>query len=91
MLSLSVPTQVVRSGELFSLSDVFFRIDICSATAIADKLGIEFALILRHKKGENGPDRVHVLVGDVRDKVQLPNLYYPSTISLIFGARLQYS
>ncbi|KAL5512010.1 PRS4 [Sanghuangporus vaninii] len=40
------------------------------ATAIADKLGIEFALI--HRQGnDKGPDRMHILVGDVKDKVAI--------------------
>lgn len=40
-------------------------------TAIADKLGIEFALIHRQRDGkhENAPEKMDVLVGDVRDKV----------------------
>ena len=39
--------------------------------AIADKLGIEFALIHRQRTGknENAPERMDVLVGDVRDRV----------------------
>jgi len=42
-------------------------------TAIADKLGVEFALIHRQKvtKGEDAPEKVQVLVGDVRDKVAI--------------------
>jgi len=40
------------------------------ATAIADKLGIEFALI--HRQRKNGkPESMHILVGDVRDKVAI--------------------
>lgn len=44
---------------------------IYSVTAIADKLGIEFALIHRQlvNKSENAPEKMDVLVGDVRDKV----------------------
>ena len=43
---------------------------VLSATAIADKLGIEFALIHRQKK--NGKlESMHILVGDVRDKVAI--------------------
>ncbi|EJD48683.1 phosphoribosyl pyrophosphokinase [Auricularia subglabra TFB-10046 SS5] len=40
-------------------------------TAIADKLGIEFALIHRTKdpKLQNAPERCQILVGDVKDKV----------------------
>lgn len=43
-----------------------------SVTAIADKLSVEFALIHRQKisKGENAPEKVQVLVGDVRGKVR---------------------
>ncbi|KIP07489.1 hypothetical protein PHLGIDRAFT_19162 [Phlebiopsis gigantea 11061_1 CR5-6] len=42
-------------------------------TAIADKLGIEFALIHRQRTGrsEDAPERMEVLVGDVRDKVTI--------------------
>lgn len=43
---------------------------LSSATAIADKLGIEFALI--HRQRKNGkPESMHILVGDVRDKVAI--------------------
>ena len=44
-----------------------------SVTAIADKLGIEFALIHRQRNGKNtnAPERMEVLVGDVRDKVAI--------------------
>ncbi|KAF9239122.1 phosphoribosyltransferase-like protein [Melanogaster broomeanus] len=42
-------------------------------TAIADKLGVEFALIHRKRAGksENAPERMELLVGDVRDKVAI--------------------
>jgi ribose-phosphate pyrophosphokinase len=41
------------------------------ATAIADKLGIEFALIHRKRDGKSltAPERMELLVGDVKDKV----------------------
>ncbi len=44
-----------------------------SVTAIADKLGIEFALIHRQRmyKSGNAPEKMEVLVGDVRDKVAI--------------------
>jgi len=40
---------------------------------MADKLGVEFALIHRKRDGkaQNAPERMELLVGDVRDKVQL--------------------
>jgi ribose-phosphate pyrophosphokinase len=40
-------------------------------TAIADKLGVEFALIhkKRDNKTQNAPERMELLVGDVHDKV----------------------
>jgi len=43
------------------------------ATAIADKLGIEFALIHRQRDGKaaNAPERMRILVGDVRGKVAI--------------------
>ncbi|KAJ7169154.1 phosphoribosyltransferase-like protein [Mycena crocata] len=42
-------------------------------TAIADKLGVEFALIHRQRdrKRENAPERMELLVGDVKDKVAI--------------------
>ncbi|KAK7688898.1 Ribose-phosphate pyrophosphokinase 2 [Cerrena zonata] len=42
-------------------------------TAIADKLGVEFALIHRQgpTRAQNSSERVEVLVGDVRDKVAI--------------------
>jgi phosphoribosylpyrophosphate synthetase len=47
------------------------RASLCSVTAIADKLGVEFALIHRQRdrKRENAPERMEILVGDVKDKV----------------------
>lgn len=42
-----------------------------SVTAIADKLGVEFALIHRERtRNSNAPEKMEVLVGDVRDKVR---------------------
>jgi len=40
-------------------------------TAIADKLGVEFALIHRKRNGKSlsAPEQMEILVGDVRDKV----------------------
>jgi ribose-phosphate pyrophosphokinase len=37
---------------------------------MADKLGVEFALIHRKRDGkaQNAPERMELLVGDVRDK-----------------------
>lgn len=42
-------------------------------TAIADKLGVEFALIHRKRDGhaEDAPERMEILVGDVKDKVAI--------------------
>ncbi len=43
-------------------------------TAIADKLNVEFALIHRKRDGksEDAPERMELLVGDVKDKVKSP-------------------
>jgi len=43
------------------------------ATAIADKLGVEFALIHRKRdnRAQNAPDRMELLVGDVHDKTAI--------------------
>ena len=41
-------------------------------TAIADKLGVEFALIHRERRGKpDGPEKMELLVGDVRGKVAI--------------------
>ena len=42
-------------------------------TAIADKLGVDFALIHRKRDGksEAAPEKMELLVGDVKDKVRL--------------------
>ena len=42
-------------------------------TAIADKLGIEFALIHMQREGRSSrnPERTDILVGDVKDKVKI--------------------
>jgi len=42
-------------------------------TAIADKLGVDFALIHRKRDGKSAtaPERMEILVGDVNDKVAL--------------------
>ncbi|KAJ7029984.1 phosphoribosyltransferase-like protein [Mycena alexandri] len=42
-------------------------------TAIADKLGVEFALIHRQRdrKRQNAPERMELLVGDVKDKIAI--------------------
>lgn len=69
---LSALTREARSGERRFISSVMNipESDCVSVTAIADKLGIEFALIHRQrlKKKEDAPERMEVLVGDVRDK-----------------------
>jgi len=48
-------------------------IELPRVTAIADKLGVEFALIHKKRDGksENAPERMELLVGDVRDKVAI--------------------
>ena len=45
---------------------------MASVTAIADKLGVEFALIHRERTSKTDParEKMDVLVGDVRDKVR---------------------
>lgn len=49
-------------------------------TAIADKLGVEFALIHRKRNGKSlsAPEHMEILVGDVKDKARW-------SILLIFG------
>jgi len=44
---------------------------VLSATAMADKLGVEFAIIHRKRNGRSlsAPEHMEILVGDVKDKV----------------------
>jgi len=46
---------------------------VCSVTAIADKLGVEFALIHRKRKGKSlsAPEHMEILVGDVENKIAI--------------------
>ena len=63
---------------VFSNSFCFFGFHLAyRVTAIADKLGIEFALIHRQRvnKNQDSPEKMDVLVGDVRDKVRLIHLW----------------
>jgi hypothetical protein len=43
-----------------------------SVTGMADKLGVEFAIIHKKRNGnqENAPEQMELLVGDVRGKVR---------------------
>ena len=63
----------VQNGEHHCLSNMGVFSSCKRVTAIADKLGVEFALIHRQRdnKAENAPERMDILVGDVRDKVTL--------------------
>ena len=53
---------------LFSSVVYFYRV-----TAMADKLGIEFAIIHRKRDGKSlsSPEHMEILVGDVKDKVRV--------------------
>lgn len=80
-----VQTLEERSGELLFIcnptrqeSHGFFR-----ATAIADKLGIEFALIHRQGKSDDAPERMHILVGDVKDKVIIPRTSFQRILLIV--------
>lgn len=52
-------------------------IDSSRVTAFADKLGIEFALIHRKRKGKclSSPESMEILVGDVKDKVNFSTTF----------------
>jgi len=52
---------------------------------MADKLGIEFALIHRKRDGksQNAPERMELLVGDVRDKESLASHSLFETLLMI--------
>lgn len=61
-------------------------------TAIADKLGVEFALIHRKRDGKevNAPERMEILVGDVKDKVRHNLNFTARAISSAHIRRSQY-
>lgn len=63
--------QAAQNGEIAALAQGVRDLNMRSVTAIADKLGVEFALIHRERTSKTEPTRekMHVLVGDVRDKV----------------------
>ena len=53
-------------------------------TAIADKLGVEFAMIHRKRNGKSlsAPEHMEILVGDVKDKVRWKHFFFPSLAGL---------
>lgn len=55
-------------------------------TAIADKLGVEFALIHRKRNGKSlsAPEHMEILVGDVKDKVRWKHFLLMSGWFLIY-------
>lgn len=55
-------------------------------TAIADKLGVEFALIHRKRKGKSlsAPEQMEILVGDVRDKARFRTFFSLTGFSPFF-------
>ncbi|KAK7472163.1 ribose phosphate diphosphokinase subunit prs4 [Stygiomarasmius scandens] len=74
---------VAPSGE--GVPNRFFEVPILSgATAVAEKLGVDFALINRKQDGrkEDAPEKMEILVGNVKDKLR-------NWISLL-EARIQY-
>jgi hypothetical protein len=52
-------------------------------TAIADKLGVEFALIHRKRNGKSlsAPEHMEILVGDVKDKVRWKHFFFFSCLA----------
>ena len=50
---------------------------VTSVTGIADKLGVEFALIHRKRNGKSlsAPEHMEILVGDVKDKVRRKHFF----------------
>lgn len=75
------------NGELGFLNRFppFFKCVLSRVTAIADKLGVEFALIhrKRDRKSETAPERMEILVGDVQDKARRSSSAMASTLILI--------
>lgn len=55
----------------------------CSATTLADRLDVDFALINRNRSKGDAPGsegRMEILVGDVRDKVRFESLTLRSRV-----------
>jgi phosphoribosylpyrophosphate synthetase len=86
MASSSVQMQEVRRGRDFRV-----RVDQAHSHAasrvitIADKLGIEFALVW-HKhngKSEMTPAQMEIIVGDVRDKAHAPGTNAMISVNLV--------
>ena len=61
-----------------------------SVTAIADKLELEFALFHRKRdgKGLDAPEKMQLLVGDVKGKVGVLVFSSPSPLPLTLGSLL---
>lgn len=61
---------VAQKGSCFVGIEGDYFSAVNRVTAMADKLGVEFALIHRKRDGkaQNAPERMELLVGDVRDK-----------------------
>ena len=59
---------------------------VASVTAIADKLGVEFALIHRKRNGKSlsAPEHMEILVGDVKDKARWNHSSHFSLVSYLF-------
>ena len=68
------------SGEPCSVSRV---------TAIADKLGLDFALVHRKRgvRGAEAPEQMELLVGDVRDKV-CSSLHYDHGYTICYDLQV---
>jgi phosphoribosylpyrophosphate synthetase len=77
----------VPSGEYCGSVTSNYTNAIYRVTAMADKLGVEFALIHRKRDGksEDAPERMEILVGDVRDKVRIFLILRHSFYSLWFS------
>jgi ribose-phosphate pyrophosphokinase len=74
MLSLFLLMLVVPSGKVLKMTIhlffFFFYLFKCSATSIADRLELDFALIHKERKRANEVSRM-VLVGDVVGKIAI--------------------
>jgi hypothetical protein len=87
MGSSSAQMQEVRSGGYFGVcADYVYAHITYRATAIANKLGIEFALIHR-RKSKSEAECMEILVGDVRNKANAPSVNGIIFVNLVSPGR----
>jgi hypothetical protein len=78
----SALTQAELKGRACDIFHSFASKRLLRVTAIADKLDLDFALIHRKRDGRSrdAPEKMELLVGDVRDKVTAAAYQYTFSV-----------